>query len=275
MIHLVMEPTQLTLITLVLYLAAEGLSIAHLRTDRGSLGHATTGFLLVGFLVHFASLYLGAKAAHAVPYHDLAASMSFFAWLVVGTYGFLLFRHREGAAGPFLVPIALLFLVVSLLTRGGGVEPSDPSRKGYLFAFHVTISILGYAALTLSFVLAQLYLIQNKQLRRHKLGLLFSRLPALDVLARLHRTAVATGVCALSLGMILGLAWARQRWQTFLDVKVAITLAVIAIYALTLIPRRLGWGGKRVALVSISGFLTVLFSYTIVNLYLSQGHTFR
>lgn len=270
-----MGPTELTVLTLLLYLAAEGLSIAHLRTDKPFLGNATTAFLFGGFLIHFLALYTGARAVHSVPYHDLAASMSFFAWLVIGTYSFLLLRHREGAAGPFLIPIALLFLTISLLAHPQDVVPMDPSRKGMLFALHVTIAILGYAALSLSFVLAQLYLIQNKQIRRHKLGLLFSRLPALDVLARLHRTAVATGVTALGLGMALGLLWARQQWKTFLDVKVLITLAVIAIYSLTLMPRRLGWGGKRVALVSISGFLTVLFSYTIVNLYLSQGHTFR
>lgn len=270
-----MGPTELTVLTLLLYGTAEGLSIAHLRTDREAYGHATSAFLLGGFLVHFAALFLGARAAQAVPYHDLAASMSFFAWLVIGTYGFLLLRHREGAAGPFLIPIGLFFLTVSLFTHTHGVTPADPARKGVLFAYHVTISILGYAALSLSFVLAQLYLIQNKQIRKHKLGLLFSRLPALDVLSRLHRTAVATGVCALSLGMVLGIVWARQHWKTMLDAKLLITFCVLCLYTLTLFPRRLNWGGKRVAQVSIAGFLTVLFSYTIVNLYLTAGHTFR
>jgi ABC-type transport system involved in cytochrome c biogenesis permease subunit len=38
---------------------------------------------------------------------------------------------------------------------------------------------------------------------------------------------------------------------------------------------RRGWAGPRVALLSIVGFILVLFSYTIVNLYLSQSHVFR
>lgn len=275
MIQDVMGPTELTVATLILYGAAEGLSIAHLRTDRPSYGHATTALLFGGFLVHFLALYVGARATHSVPYRDLAASLSFFAWLVTGAYAFLLLRHREGAAGPFLIPLSIFFLGCSLFAHPHAPLAADPARKGILFAYHVTISILGYAALSLSFVLAQLYLIQDKQIRRHKLGLLFSRLPALDVLARLHRTAVATGVGALALGMLLGLVWARTHWKTFLDLKLLITLVVLGVYGTTLMPRRLGWGGRRVAHVSIAGFLTVLFSYSIVNLYLSQGHTFK
>jgi ABC-type transport system involved in cytochrome c biogenesis permease subunit len=38
---------------------------------------------------------------------------------------------------------------------------------------------------------------------------------------------------------------------------------------------RRGWEGPRVALLSIVGFVLVLFSYTFVNLYLSQEHVFR
>lgn len=275
MIQVAMGPTELTIATLILYGAAEGLSIAHLRTDRPGQGHAATALLFGGFLVHFLALFLGARAIHAVPYRDLAHSLSFFAWLVTGAYGFLLLRHREGAAGPFLIPLSIFFLAISLLAHSHAPVAPDPARKGILFAYHVTVSLLGYAALTLSFVLAQLYLIQDKQIRRHRLGLLFSRLPALDVLARMHRTAVATGVGALGLGMVLGIVWARQHWASFLDPKLLATAGVLCIYGSTLLARRWGWGGRRVAQVSLAGFLTVLFSYSVVNLYLSQGHTFK
>ncbi len=268
--------TSLSAITLILYAAAEGASIAHLRTDRESYGKATSGLLLLGFLIHWLALYAGARAAHAVPYHDLPASMSFFAWVVVGAYGVLLLRHREGSTGPFLIPIALLFLGASLFAHEGGQAfLKDPKLSGPLFAFHVTMALVGYAALSLSFVLAQLYLIQNKQIRRHKLGLMFSRLPALDVLSRLHHTSVAIGVSALTLASVLGLIWAKINWGTFWDLKVLFTFLIIGLYLFTLFPRWLGWGGKKVALLSVTGFMCVMFSYTIVNLFISKGHTFR
>jgi len=269
-------PTSLSAIALILYAAAEGFSIAHLRTDKEAHGKATSLLLLLGFLIHWFALYFGAKAAHAVPYHDLPASMSFFAWVVVGSYGILLLKHREGSTGPFLIPIALLFLGASLLAKQGGqLAVKSPGLTGPLFAFHVTMAIVGYAALSISFVLAQLYLIQNKQIRRRHLGLMFSRLPALDVLSRLHRTAVAIGVTALTVAAVLGLIWAKINWGTYWDPKVLFTFLIIVLYLFTLFPRWIGWGGKKIALLSVTGFMVVLFSYTIVNLFISTGHTFK
>lgn len=269
-------PLSLSAITLILYVAAEGVSIAHLRTDKEPYGKATSLLLLVGFLIHWIALYAGARAAHSVPYHDLPASMSFFSWVIIGSYGLLVLKHREGSTGPFLIPIALLFLLFSLFTHQGPHSAiKDPKLSGPLFAFHVTLAIIGYAALSISFVLAQLYIIQNKQIRRHKLGLLFSRLPALDVLSRLHHTSVVIGVSALSVAAVLGLIWAKINWGTYWDPKVLFTFLIIGIYLFTLFPRWLGWGGKKIALLSLTGFMIVLFSYTIVNLFISQEHLFR
>lgn len=270
-------PTALGLTALFLYLAAEGFSIAHLRWDKVVYGTAATVLLVLGFLVQFAALEWGGRITHTVPYHDLPASMSLFAWMLAGSYCVLLWRHREGSTGPFLIPVAILFLMASLLLthRTMGPAAHDPRFTGSLFAFHVTLAIFGYSALTLSFVLAQLYLIQNRQLHRRKLGILFSRLPALDVLSSMHRTSVAIGVSALTVASVLGLIWAKQNWGTYWDPKVAFTLLLIALYLVTLFPRWIGWGGKKTALLSIAGFMLLMFSYTIVNLFISMEHVFH
>lgn len=269
-------PTSLSLITLILYAAAEGFAIAHLRTDREPYGKVSNGLLLLGFVIHWFALYAVARAAHAVPYHDLTASMSFFSWVVVLSYGILLLRHRESSTGPFLIPIALLFLCASLLAHPvGQVAMKNPKLTGPLFAFHVTLALVGYAALSIAFVLAQLYLIQNRQIRSRKLGLFFSRLPALEVLSRLHHTAALIGVSTLSVATMLGLISAHTKWESFWDLKLLFTGLVIVLYLFTLFPRWIGWGGKKIALLSVTGFMFVLFSYTIVNLFFSKGHTFR
>lgn len=266
--------TGLSAIALTLYLAAEAFSIAHLRRDRQSYATATTVLLLLGFLVHFAALEIGGRAIHSVPYRDLSSSMSLFAWMIAASYGILLLRHRESSTGPFLIPLAIFFLLISLITHPAPVMVSDPRRSGSLFAMHVTLAIFGYAALTLAFVLAQLYLIQNQQLRRRKLGLLFSKLPALDVLSQLQRTSVVIGVSALSVATVLGLIWAKQNWGTYWDPKTFSTFLIIGFYLFTLFPGRAG-GGKRNAILSIAGFSLLLFSYSIVNLFITQKHVFQ
>ncbi len=263
------------LLAMAFYVAAEGFAIAHLRRERPLLGRLTTALLMVGFLIHFLALEMGGRATHTVPYHDLASSMSLFAWMLVGAYGVLRLIHRETATGPFLIPIALLFMTVSLLAHQGQGAITNPMFTGPLFALHVTVAIFGYGALTLSFVLAQLYLIQTRQLQRRKMGILFSRLPALDTLWRLHRTAVVHGVISLSVASVLGLIWAKLNWGTFWDEKVLFTFLVILVYAFTLVAPRLGLGIKRTAWVSLGGYLLLIFSYTVVNLFISSGHGFH
>ncbi|MBI4912275.1 MAG: cytochrome c biogenesis protein CcsA [Acidobacteria bacterium] len=265
----------MNLAALLCYIAAEAFAVAHIRRDRDALGTATTVLLLLGFIIHFGALVLGAKATQTVPYNTLPGSMSLFAWMLVGAYGVLLLIHREVSTGPFLIPLAILFLAVSLLMGTGRPLMSDPRLSGPLFAWHVTIAIFGYATLTLTFVLAQLYLIQMRQLHRRTMGLLFARLPALDVVWGLHRSAALLGVVALSVATVLGLIWARQNWRTFWDAKVAFTLVMIGIYIFTLLAPRLGLGGKRTAWVSIGGYGLLIFSYTVVNLFITAEHVFR
>jgi ABC-type transport system involved in cytochrome c biogenesis permease subunit len=266
--------TSLSAMALILYMAAEAFSIAHLRRDKQSFAAATTVLLLLGFLAHFAALEIGGRAIHSVPYRDLPSSLSLFAWMIAASYGILLLIHRESATGPFLIPLSIFFLSVSLLTHPGPSTISDPMRSGALFAMHVTLAIFGYAALTLAFVLAQLYLIQNQQLRRKKLGLLFSNLPALDVLSKLQRTSVGIGVFALMVATVLGLIWAKQNWGTYWDPKVLSTFLIIGFYMFTLFPGRAG-GGKKNAVLTIAGFFLLLFSYSIVNLFITQKHMFQ
>lgn len=269
-----MSAALLGVLALLLYGAAEGISIVSLRKNSDSLARWTTVFLVAGLVVHFAALQIRARRIHAVPYRDLSDSMSFFAWMIAVAYVFLFFRHRERSTGPFLIPLVLLFQAIALLTRPATV-PARKELSGALFAFHVTMAILGYAALSLSFILALLYLVQNRQLRQRRTGLLFSRLPALDVLDRMEHTAVAVGVSALAVSLTLGMVWAQRNWGTVWDAKLGATLLVLVVYAVALFSAPLGLKGKKTAFVSILGFSLVLFSYTIVNLFVSKGHVFR
>ena len=123
--------------------------------------------------------------------------MSLFGWMLGVSYLALLFRHRERAIGPFLIPFVILFSAVGLLLPMQETTP-DAEMQGTLFALHVTLGMLGYAAFTFSFVLSILYLIQNRQIRSGRTGLLFRRLPPLEVIGRMNRTSVSIGLGVLA-----------------------------------------------------------------------------
>jgi len=253
---------------------AEASAILALVAPRERLAWLTPALIAAGLALQFRDLLLRARALGSVPYRTLGGSVSLFGWMLGIAFLVLLLRHRERSIGPFLIPFIVLTTVVGLLLPDSTAAPAEGTR-GSLFALHVTLAILAYAAFTFSFVLSLLYLIQNRQLRRRTTGILFARLPALEVISRMNRTSVSIGLTALSASLIIGLVRAQMFWSSLADPKIAWALITVVVYGLLLWMERRGWEGPRVAILSIVGFGIVMFSYTIVNVYLSRSHRFR
>ncbi len=256
------------------YIAAEGLSIFSLVAPRERIGRLTPALVGVGLALHFADLMQRARLLGSVPYRTLGGSVSLFGWMLGLALLMLLARHRGQAIGPFLIPFVILATACGLLLPEAGSAPAQGTR-GSLFALHVTLAILAYAAFTFSFVLSLLYLIQRRQIRRRRTGLLFARLPALEEIGRMNRTSVSIGLVALTLSLVIGIARAQVFWSSLADAKIVWALLTAVVYGFLLWMDRRGWEGPRVAVLSILGFGVVLFSYTIVNMYFSRSHSFR
>ena len=259
-------------LAVLLYLGAEGLSIRSLVKPRSRAPVAL--LVAAGLVLQFADLQIRARALHSVPYRTIEGSLSLFGWMLGVIYLALMVRHRERAIGPFLIPFVVVFSATGLMIPIRAAALS-PDTHGSVFALHVTFAILAYAAFTLSFVLSILYLIQNRQIRRAQTGLLFARLPSLEAIGRMNRTSVAIGLSVLSISVALGAFWASRVWARLADPKLAWALITLVVYAFLLWMDRRGWEGRRVALLSILGFGVVLFSYTVVNLFLTSRHSFR
>jgi ABC-type uncharacterized transport system permease subunit len=259
---------------LLCYIGAEIFAVVSLITPRESWWRFTPVAIAGGLALHFGDLMHRARELSSVPYRTLGGSVSLFGWMLGIAYLVLLVRHRERAMGPFLIPTIVVATAAGLLLPDAATAVSQGTH-GTVFALHVTLAILAYAAFTFSFVLSILYLVQNRQIRRRRTGLLFARLPALEVIGRMNRTSVAVGLAVLIVSLVLGVVWAERIWTTLADPKVEWAVATLAVYGFLLWMDRRGWEGPRVALLSILGFGVVLFSYTIVNLYFSRAHSFR
>jgi ABC-type uncharacterized transport system permease subunit len=258
----------------LLYCAAEALAVLALLRPKPRLAAAGTFCLAAGLVFHFADLQVRARLLGSVPYRALGGSVSLFGWMLAIAYLALQVRHRERAIGPFLIPIIIVSSAIGLLLPSP-VSLATEQTRGALFALHVTFAILAYAAFTFSFVLSVLYLIQNRQIRRGHTGVLFARLPALEVIGRMNRTSVSIGLAVLTFAVAVGLVRASALWTTLADPKIVWALVTLVVYALLLWLDRRGWEGSRVAVLSIVGFGLVLFSYTVVNLVLHTAHQFR
>lgn len=240
------------------------------------VGRLASLFLLGGIVAHYYALLERAYGTHTIPYDDLFGSMSLFAWLLGVTYLGLELFHRQRSVGAFVS--SLLFVWVSVVSAVAPREmPPPPPARGPLFAFHVTLNTWAYAAFALSFILSIIYLFQDRVLRSRRTVAAFWRFPALEVLDRMSRSSVYVGLAALAFGVVSGLIWEHRLTGGFSwgDPKVIVTFAIVVVYVAYLwLSRNAVWRGARAARVCVLNFVVVLFSYTIVNLYLTAFHRF-
>lgn len=269
-------PISASLVALLLYGASLVLYFRYLYDSRNWVGRGAWLSLAAGLVFHYWGQMQRARELSAVPYQDLYGSMSLFAWLLALTYLGLEWKHRQPAVGALVVPFVLLLTMGEVLVAP--VRPPVPApAEGTLFALHVTSNILAYSAFAIAFVLSLIYLLQNRILRDRRPGATFWRFPALEVLERVSRSSVAVGLTALVVGVSLGFAAASRIHGVYWsgDAKEIISLVILAAYAAYLyLSGTAAWRGARAAALCVINFLFVLFSYTVVNLYLSEYHRY-
>ena len=103
-------------------------------------------------------------------------------------------------------------------------------------------------------------------------------LPSLATLDVLTYRAVAVGLPLLTLGIITGAMWAREAWGAYWqwDPKETAALFSWIIYASYMhLHTRNAWRGYRTAWVSVVGFVSIIFCYLGVNIWISGLHSYK
>ncbi|MBN1550793.1 cytochrome c biogenesis protein CcsA, partial [bacterium] len=123
---------------------------------------------------------------------------------------------------------------------------------------------LGYAAFAIAFFAGLMRFIGPRMASWN----VPERLENIDLI--MYRTVIV-GFLMLTLGIISGAAWAYNAWGRYWgwDPKEVSSLVTWFVYAIFLHARvTRGWGGTRLAWLSVIGFLFVVFTFLGVN-YLS------
>jgi cytochrome c-type biogenesis protein CcsB len=230
----------------------------------------------IGFSIHTASIIYRYAAAGHLPITSMHEASSFFAWCIVLIYFFLQYRYKVGIMGSFIMPMVfILMLSSSVLPRE--MRPLSPVLQSYWLGIHTFLAFLGNAAFAVAFGTGIMYLVQERHLKSKHLGGLFQRLPSIQMLDEINYRLITIGFPLLTLAIITGALWAESVWGTYWrwDPKEVWSLITWFIYALVLhIRLTSGWRGKRAAILSIIGFIVVLFTFFGVNLLLKSIHRF-
>ena len=203
------------------------------------------------------------------PLSNMYESLVFFSWTIVVIYLVIERRYKSRIIGAFATPIAFLAMAYASLSPNVSdrIQPLVPALKSNWLIAHVITCFLGYAAFAIAFSISLMYLFK-KSAKEDKIHLL-ARLPGSNVLEELTHQMVTFGFLFLSIGIITGAVWANSAWGSYWswDPKETWSLITWFIYATLLHARMMrDWHGKRIAYLSIIGFMAVLFTYFGVNL---------
>jgi cytochrome c-type biogenesis protein CcsB len=231
------------------------------------------GFAVALHTVHFFFVYTERGVNVAV---NLFEAMSFFAWIVSGAYLVVQLRTRTRVLGAIVSPFAVLLMMLSSLGLEGTLVIPD-ALQGRLVPIHVTLSIIGEGLFALASLAGIMYCIQDRQIRRRKMGALARYLPSLGDLDNINHAGLLWGFPILTLGLIVGSLWARTAWSGSnwpMDPKTIWSFAVWCFYAFLLHQRlAIGWKGKKIAVLSIVALVVMISAFIGVS-FLSSVHKY-
>jgi ABC-type transport system involved in cytochrome c biogenesis permease subunit len=229
--------------------------------------------LYVTLCLHTASIILRWTESYELgighaPLSNFYESLIFFAWCV----SLVVVAMKRRLPYPLITMIAglisLFFMGYASLSPSveRSIQPLIPALQSNWLHIHVLTCFLAYAAFAISFIAGLLYLINWKGV-----------IPPKEILDEINYRSIIVGFPMLSAGILTGAVWAHYAWGTYWgwDPKETWSLITWIVYALYLHARLVGgWKGKKIAMVSIIGFLSVIFTYFGVNFILSGLHSY-
>ncbi len=263
-------------LALILELLATGGFIVYIIKQHKWVFQYSYWILVAGFFCH--TVFLGSRYYFlgAAPVLDLKSALSFFSWSIILAYLGLQIKFRLMVLGSFVAPFAAFLMIISSVmpwTEG----TIKPLFKSLWLTVHVGTVFIGNGLFAITFMAAIMYLIQERHIKRKRLGSFYSRLPSLATLDKINYYALIYGFPFLTIGMITGSIYAQYAlgvyWQW--DPKEVWSLITWLFYA-ALIHERLtvGWQGRRAAIMSIVCFCVLIFTFMGASLWLGGYHSF-
>jgi HemX protein len=217
------------------------------------------------------ALHGGALAAFAAEHGELplvgfGPSLSVLALLIALGSLTLATVGRTGPLGLVLVPVAAAVAAVAQVA-GLAPAPEEIAFRGPWFVLHVVLAMVGYAGLTVAFAAGLMYLLQFRQLKGKRFGVVFRYFPPLDTLDRIGHRALVVGLPFLTAALLLGWAWSERFGPSMGPGNPKVVLGVVsgAVFVLALAVRRGAGAERRGALVSVAGFTLVVAAYVLLR----------
>jgi len=259
----------------VYVLAAAGYIAFIIKPDTKWTAGASLWAAFAGFLLHLAYFLFRWTESGRIPVTSFFEAANFLGMGIVLVFLVMEFRYKIAALGSFMLPLVIVLMAPALILSGDIKELNPVLKSGWL-GIHTSFAVLGDSAFAFAFIVSIMYLIQEHQLKSKHLGAIFHRLPSLDIMDTLGYKALTFGWPLFTIGMLTGSIWANSAWGSYWswDPKETWSLITWVIYLALLHLRTIGWRGRKMALLSILGFVFVLVSFFVVSRIEMGKHSF-
>ena len=263
-------------LTFYVYIFATIIYVVHFFKQKKNLRQLARYAVVAGVAAHLLYTVMRCVKVGHTPLTNSHEAISFFALSVAGAFLTFRWRYKVKNFGAFVMPIiTILMLVASLSSQT--INDLVPALQSAWLPIHASIAIMANGFLALAFCGGIMYLLQEREIKKKRFGLFYSRLPSLEALDNLNRHSLTVGFPLMTLGIITGSVWAKQAWGAYWqwDPKETWSLITWFIYAAILHLRFVaGWRRRRAAIMAIVGFAAALFTLWGVNFLLSGVHSY-
>jgi ABC-type transport system involved in cytochrome c biogenesis permease subunit len=199
------------------------------------------------------------------------------AWVIVTLSLLVEWRHRASILGVPAMPVAALTMVLAdTLPLFGSSHPLLPALYRNPMTAHIGAIVTAFGCFALAFCTALLYMVQERRLKQKRKAVSRPGAMALSEIEDLANTLTAFGFSMLTLGLLLGLAWAASgvwtgRW--YLEPIVLATVATWIVYAVYLYRRSVvGSRGRSNMYFLIVGFSLAALTLLVIRPILPGQH---
>ena len=301
-------------VTILFYAAGMVMYFVHLASRDLRVWRAASALAYTGLAANVVSVVARGLAARRVPWGNMYEYSSLLALLIVAGYLLIVeLRFKVRAMGGFVLAAAILTMAIAVSFLYVGPGPLVPALDSYWIKIHVVAAILGSSLLALGGgVFTCLYLVKVRLEQRARSASSVQGqppimggstdveklmpdthsdseftaeprqrggfLPSASVLDAVAYKTIAVGFPIWTFAVIAGAIWAQEAWGRYWgwDPKETWSFVTWTVFAGYLHARATaGWKGQRAAVIAAIGFLSLLVTYYVVNLWIVGLHSYK
>ena len=220
--------------------------------------------LFTAFALHTTAMFKRGYAINACPVNNLYEATVFIAWTIAAAYLGLGIVQRLRFLGAFASHLLFFMGVFALMPALDAPYHSTPYFENSLTGLHAALILLAIGAFGLSAVAALMFLIEEHDLKFHKLRAIFSLLPPIQRLERVMNGLLLCGIFLFTAGLAISPFLLKHKYGVWFknDPLLDYSIFIWLFYLGLLVSRwKFGQGGRRFAWSTAGSFVFIILTF--------------